>query len=130
MTGDTTAELYWKAADRARLKLKKANDVALNAAYDVGPLPHDLTLLDDDDDPITNASFVDIQQHFSIEYNGTRYHFNDPIQDRPKNEPTVAGPIAVAGPPAAGAPPSTPKSRDISNQIAAVFEGGRSQYAS
>jgi hypothetical protein len=118
MSDDTTAKLHWQAVGRVRLKLKKANnDIALNAVYDVGPLPDDLTLSDDDDDPITNASFVDIQQHFFIEYNGTRYHFNDPIQDQPKNEP------AVAGPPAAGAPPSTPKSRDISDQIAAVFEG-------
>ena len=79
MSGDTTAKLHWQAADRARLMLKKANDdVALNAVYDVGPLPDDLTLLDDDDDPITNSSFVDIQQHFSIEYKGTRYHFNGP----------------------------------------------------
>jgi hypothetical protein len=124
MSDDTTAKLNWQAVGRVRLKLKKANgDIALNAVYGVGPLPDDLTLLDDDDDPITNASFVDIQQHFSIEYNGTQYHFNDPIQDRRKNEPAVAGPIAVAGPPAAGAPPSTPKSRDIYNQIAAVFEG-------
>ena len=123
MSDDTTAKLHWQAVDRVRLKLKENDDIALNAMYDVGPLPDDLTLLDDDDDPIANASFVDIQQHFSIEYNGTRYHFNDPTQDRPKNEPAVAVPIAVAGPPAAGAPPSTSKSRDISNQIAAVFEG-------
>ena len=64
----TTANLHWQAADRARLKLKKANDdIGFNAMYDVGPLPDDLTLLDDHDDPTTNASFVDIQQHFSIE---------------------------------------------------------------
>ena len=125
MSGDTTAKLYWETADCVCLKLKKANGgVTLNEFYDVGPLPDDLTLLDDEGDPIENASFVRIQQHFSIMYEGTRYDFVSPIEGRPEKEPpAVAAPIDMVGPPAAGRSPSTPESMDVSNQLAAIFEG-------
>ena len=70
-----SAEIQWLVSGRVKIKLKANGNTDLNAVYDAGPLPDDLRLLDDDDDPVTFASFVDIQQQFSIEYNGTRYCF-------------------------------------------------------
>ena len=118
-----TAKLRWIATGRVGLKLKANTAVALNMAYTVGPLPDYLKLFDEEGDALENASFVDIQKKFSIEYEGTRYHFDeDPMQDRRRDESAVTGLVV------AGAPPSTPRSKDISNQIASVFEGEVNAY--
>ena len=86
-----TATLIWTDWDNSRLKLKKADEtVALNRGYECTEarplLPDDLKLFDTEDDEIENASFVDIQQRFSIQYEGCRYHFNEAVKKRPPEQ--------------------------------------------
>ena len=86
-----TATLIWTDWDNSRLKLKKADEtVALNRGYECTEarplLPDDLKLFDTEDDGIENASFVDIQQRFSIQYEECRYHFKKAVKKRPPGQ--------------------------------------------
>lgn len=79
-----SANLIWSTSDRLRLKLKANTVVALNKLYETAePLPDGLVIFDEDGDQIENASFVDIRQNYSVQYNGIRYSFNDSIDERP-----------------------------------------------
>jgi hypothetical protein len=80
----TSANLIWSTSDRLRLKLKANKVVALNKQYEIAdPLPDGLVIFDEEGDQIENASFVDIRQNYSIQYNGIRYSFNDTVAERP-----------------------------------------------
>lgn len=80
-TNAATAKLSYSGMHRVTLKLKRSDDiVVLNRPYDVAALlPDDMSIYDADGDAVTDASFVDIGNNYSMEYNGARYHFNDPV---------------------------------------------------
>lgn len=80
----TSANLIWSTSDRLRLKLKAKKVVALNKQYEIAdPLPEGLVIFDEEGDQIENASFVDIRQNYSVQYNGIKYSFNDIVGERP-----------------------------------------------
>jgi hypothetical protein len=96
----TSANLIWSTSDRLRLKVKANKVVALNKQYEIAdPLPDGLVLFDEEGDQIENASFVDIRQNYSIQYDSIRYSFNDTVAERPPPPPQQeTGKFAVVTP--------------------------------
>lgn len=86
-TEAATAKYSWSSWDRVILKLKRSdNSLKMNTAFPAERMPDGMTLYDADGDAVANAAFVDIRDNFSIQYDGTRYHFKDPIPLRPQQQ--------------------------------------------